>query len=122
MKDKYYGPNKIVNSEVTDDSVLLTLDNKKVVELSPKMAKAAITEEKKDLTELRDVRLRPVAKEMLETMLEWDVRIGEVEYLQSLVVTSLNQNIEKASEKLWHTTNEERTVKMIDDVLKEDAD
>lgn len=119
MKNKYYGPLKIKDTEVTGESVILDLSDDSQVELSAKMAEVAITKKPIDLTKLRDLRLRPIAKEMLQMWLDWDIKVSEVEYLSTLAITSLNENIEKASEKLWGGAHIDRTTSEIDKVLKD---
>ena len=122
MKNKYYGPKKIKESHGNGDSMVLTFDDDTTETISMKMVEHVITDKSVDLTSLRDLRLRPVVEEMLEIMLNWDIKIHEIQYLTTLMVTSINDSIDKASNKLWKVNDvDDRSVGLVNKVLKEDG-
>lgn len=120
MKNKYYGKKKIKNSGPNPDgNIVLRFDDDTSVTLSKKMAEHAITDKAVDLTELRTLRIQPVTEEVIKLLLEWDIKISEIEYLTTLMVTSINKGIESASNKLWDIKHvDDRTVGLVDKVIK----
>jgi ribosomal protein L17 len=115
---KYYGATEIDHVNiVAEGSELVMKDGTKTI-LSPKMAAAVITNEPIDLTTLREKRLHPVVEAILSLLLEWDVKINEIEYIYTLVTTSFNENYKAASDKAWGIAEADRKVSDVDRVLK----
>lgn len=81
-----------------------------------------------DLTTLRDRRMHVVARKVLELLLRYRVRVDEVEYLNTLVVTSLTEHLNNANRLLWAREGEkrrelsERDVGDIDSILNAQAE
>jgi len=106
-----------------DKEIKQTLKNKIIFKdgaeelVSPKMLKYVITTKKSDLTELRDLRVKPVVEALLEVLLEWDIKTSELDYTWSLLITSLNDNLKAADECLWGVDNENKNMSIIDKVL-----
>jgi hypothetical protein len=124
--DQYYGPFKITEqNHLGNGFIEVRLEKRedeptsRLITITEKMAKYAITDAPVDLTQLRLNRCTPVAASVIETILDWNLKIDEIEYLFALVITSLNTNMDKAANKLWGSTKEERTIKNVEDVIGE---
>ena len=115
---KYYGPDEVKNVIPGENHVIIDLVNGKRVTLSPKMADKVITDEPVDATKLREMRLHPVVEAVLTTMLDWNVKINEIEYIYQLVTTSFNENYKAASDMAWGIADQDRTIQDVDNVLK----
>ena len=81
------------------------------------------TEEPIDATALRDKQIHAVAKEILDIILRFDIKLGEVDYLFQVAGTSLSENFKAANEKKWGG-KDRMDIRMsdIDSVLKEGYD
>jgi len=119
MKTKYYGDKIVSLEEEGKNSVKLTLDDHSVEEVSKKMYANVVTDEPADLTKLRDLRVQPVVEDVLKVFLDWDIKTSEVEYVQALVIQSLNENMKEADEFLWKKELDQKKISDIDRVLKE---
>lgn len=115
---KYYGPDEVKKTTPGESGVIVDLVNGKRVNLSLKMADKVITDEPVDATKLREMRLHPVVEAVLTTMLDWNVKINEIEYVYQLVTTSFNENYKAASDLAWGILDQERTIQDVDRVLK----
>jgi len=119
MRNKYYGLKKIKGTKWTGDSVVMEFTDHTFETISKKMFDVTVTDNASDATKMRELRVHPVAREVLQLLLDWDIKISEVEYLTTLVVESINKNIEEATKGLWDVTNvEERTMQQVDKVMK----
>lgn len=119
MKGKFYGPKKIKSSDKAGGYIMLTFSDDSKVRISELIAENTVTDKACTLTDLRDKRLQPVAEKMLEMYLEYDIKVSELDFLTSLIITSLNDNLEKATDKLWGVTRLEKTFSDINSVLKD---
>ena len=120
QKQKYYGPSTIVAVEEAgvDNSLhKLTLSDATTVTLSTEMLNVAVKESPIDLTELRNVRCYPVVAEILGTLLKWNVKVDEIAFITERVIMSINDTMKKADEKLWGTTNDQKTMVDVNNVL-----
>ena len=115
---KYYGPDEVKDSIVGSEGVTLTLAGGKTIFISKKMFDVVITDKPVDLTDLRTARLFPVVKEILQLMLDWDVKINEIEYVFTLVTTSFNVNFKQASDIAWGTAEDERTMRDVESMIE----
>lgn len=121
----YYGPNEILKQMPLGEKLtrlelkpLKEGDPVKTVEISSLVEKEAVTEQPIDLTELRNKRVGVAAKAILGQILDHNLKVDELEYLFTLVVTSFNANMDAATDKLWGANRQERTVQMVDNVLR----
>jgi len=119
--NKYYGDKKVVDIIKDNDFVILVLENGEKEEISNKMLPSVITDEKVDLTTLRDLRVKPMVEDILRVLLDWNVKTSEIEYAMTTTITSLNVNLKEADEYLWGVNTENRTVSQVDKVLKKYA-
>jgi len=87
--------------------------------LSKLILEASITNKPTDLTTLRNLRIFPVVKELLNVLLKWNVKINEVEFIVEIVKASINDNMDKASSILWKKNIYERTTLDVDTILRE---
>lgn len=84
-----------------------------------RMFEAVVKDSETDLTALRNNRLYPVVKEVLEVLLKWGVKVNEVDFLFALTTQSLNESIKKADEKVWKKIRSEITMFDLDEILRE---
>ena len=77
-----------------------------------------VTPQIQDLTEFRNKRVFPVVKEILKTLLNFNLKMDEIDYTMALAVTSLNENLKKAECSFWGIDRlGKETLVQIDDVL-----
>jgi len=69
--------------------------------LSKKMHDEIVSKKATGLSELRDMRVRPLVAEVLALTREWGLKIGETPYFGQLLNQSLNFNIDQAELELW---------------------
>ena len=129
---RFVGTQRIENQVEDGDYVVLTFKDGSSSRLSKKMFSISATRESTDLTNLWERQLSPVVKDILQTLLDWDVQLGQLDYLLNLLKTSIEHNNSKAQvfpreniiDKnkaqaiLWNKKLDERTISDIDRVLK----
>lgn len=122
MKNKFYGMQEVVDTRELDiyTSVLMLKDGSSE-KIATKMLSSVLTEKPVDATELRKLRIIPVTENILSDLLSWDIKTSEVEYLMTMVITSLNENMKNAEEKLWGVNSLNKRISDIDKVLKSNA-
>lgn len=118
---RFYGPVRIEKESPdaeNENYVVLDLKDGTSVRVTKKMLEASRTREATDLTSLWDRQLAPVVKEMLQTLLDWDVKTDQLDYLVNMLKSSIEHNFQNAQEVLWGTKKHERTMSDVDRVLK----
>lgn len=123
MEELYYGPSKVIDSSEDGDYLKVDFQVSEGVAdsvlLSPRLAKETLTKEPVDASKLRELRVNPVAEEVLGLILKHNLKVGELEFLFSTITRNLNQAIETANAKKWDVEHyEDRTILEIDRVLK----
>ena len=88
--------------------------------LSKIMFDEIVSEEKCDLSTLRDKRIRPVVAHVLGVMRMWGIKTSEVSYFSQLLNQSLINNENVASTHLWKSINS--TINDVEDVSLVDVD
>jgi hypothetical protein len=77
-----------------------------------------VTPQIQDLTEFRDKRVFPAVKEILKTLLTYNLTIDDVQYALTLATTSVNENLNKAECSFWGIDRlGKETMVQVDDVL-----
>lgn len=114
----YLGSKKIQATEDLGNRVLVKFKDGSQEELSKLMFEASKTSGPVDLTKLRDTRCHPVVEKIIAILLEWDVKMSEIDYILNLTASSLNMSQESASNLLWKKDKMERTVYDVEAVLK----
>ena len=76
------------------------------------------TPKPKTPTEEREERTEPIIKEILESLLKYDAKLSEIDYILSRVIASVNVNQMKANRILYKVENRDVTMKIVDDILK----
>jgi len=77
-----------------------------------------VTPQIQDLTEFRDKRILPIVKEVLKMLLQYNVKIEELDYLMQQAFTSVNMNLQKAETKFWGVERlGQQTLVQVDDAL-----
>lgn len=117
---KYIGEKEIANVKEEGDLREIEYLNGKKETLSQIMFDEIISDEKCDLTTLRDKRVRPVVANVLKVMRDWGIKTGEVGYFSALLNQSLQANEDAAMRHLWAGVTS--TIEMIDDVSLVDVD
>lgn len=77
---------------------------------------------KDDLTQLRDKRVFKATEMILKLVLSLNIKVSEVNYLFDRTTTSINEALKKASERLWKTKEEDRTLADVDKILTSKGD
>jgi len=85
----------------------------------PAIFKAAVTDEATDLTELQDARVLIVRNAILELMMKYAITIGEVDYINQRVLTSINHTASRANDKLWGQAAKDRNLIDVNSVLND---
>lgn len=117
--EKYIGDKKVVGItklEVPNRVEVIFEDGSKET-FSSLLVEQIQTDEPQDLTSLRDIRALPVVKALVTTLLEWDVKVSEMDFIFSMTVNNLNQKLEAADEKLWKKQLNNRTLYDVNEVL-----
>jgi len=128
----YIGLNKIKKVKASkrltylkNEVLSIEYDNGKTEERPAAIVDRIATKESYSLTELRARISKVVVEKFLSTLLETEVKIEDVEFMLTLVSTSLNRNLDEATEVLWKKSISDRTVADIqvifDNNKKEDA-
>jgi len=115
---KFYGDNKIKSMTEDGDHIVLDFGGGKTEKISKKMSEVSITKKPMDLTALWDKQLGAVTKDILQVLLDWDIKMEQLDYLFNLVKSSLEYNNKKAHEVLWGKELGKRTMSDVDKVLK----
>lgn len=98
----YIGPDKVKSTEEMGDMVKVVFENKEIpVFLKKKMYDKSISLSSETATELRTRRLQPIMEDVVKVLMDWDVKICEVEPLFMSITDFLNDKISYASAKLW---------------------
>lgn len=117
---KYYGDKEVVEIKdhpVHDTYQVLVFSDGTTFDITKKMLAASISDKPVDLTTLRNMRCFPVVSEILKTLLEWDVHISEIEFIDTRVIMSVNESLKKANEIKWGVEDRHNTMLKVHDVL-----
>lgn len=86
------------------------------IEIEPQVFSDAILDELKtkepmDLNYIRKVRCTPAVKEILVVLLKYNVQLkDEIEFILQKIASSLDNNYKHADEKVWGTSEFDRTM------------
>lgn len=107
MEEKFIGEKQIKFVSETGektptgtDIVRVEYQDDTIEHFSKLMFEKIVSEEKCDLTKLRDKRLTPVVELVLTILRDWGVKIGELPYFGALINQSLQYNSDEALIKL----------------------
>ncbi len=121
----YIGPNKVKDNVVLDeklptgeDLIDITYESGKKELLTRRTFEAVVKNEPSDLTTLRGARIIPLVQEMLTSMLNWGVKVDEVEFAMSLLTNSINQNLKESDTRVWGKERSEITLIDMDKLLR----
>lgn len=119
---KYYGSNKIVKSKKLGAHYHVKYKDGDTEIMTKALYKVGVTNEPSDLTTLRDKRMEPVIKDMMQVMLDYDIKpfepMNELDYILSGIKTSYNSNFQKADERKWGISADKLKFSDIDKCLK----
>lgn len=122
--DKFYGPDKIVDiTDSGDGYKKLKLSTGKFVELSERgVAKSVTDEPLTDLNELRNKRCFYVVEKILAILLEENINIDDVDFVNKRVIMSINESCKLGNTKLWGVRDTEQTFAHVHRVLTKDME
>lgn len=125
-KGKFIGPRRIKELKLIDEKTLLGQEIYLVSyrdgtqeELPKQVIKDTATDKAKDLTELRELRVKPVVAKIIGLLTEADLKLEEIDYMGSKVSSSIEEAIKQTVTKLWGKEFSERTMRQLDKTLKE---
>lgn len=121
----FIGPKEVkVNIELIDKTPKGTnlleveyVDGTKEV-ISKSMYDLLISETSYDLTTLRERRVYPVAKEVLSVLLEYGIKISELQFFSAILSNSIDHNRKEAIAKLFGKPEDDVTTIDIDKLLR----
>ena len=121
---KYYEQNKIKEVEELKTKtnrgkamIKLVFENDKTQDLPVEVSTYLVKDEPIDATALREEVVKPLIAEIVEVLLERQIRIIDMDYLFLKLNDSINLSITSANNKIWGVTSEEKTLVDIDKVL-----
>lgn len=109
VPDKYNGTIDLVTVTYTDETTEV---------MTKRLADASTTEAATDLTTLRDTRIQPVVKSVLELLLDWGVGLADINFITNSIALSVNASMNAANEKLWGKPESTLSLIEVDKVLK----
>jgi hypothetical protein len=70
-----------------------------------------------DLTNLRYNRCEYPVKDILDILLSYGIRVDELQFVTTMLASSVNNSIKKASAKLWNKEDQDVDLLDVDNVL-----
>lgn len=127
---RYYGQKHIKQEVWGDDGsdVLLRFDDGTTEVLRKKMYDVAVSDEllAGNLSELRERRMKLVVEDLLQVLLDWDIKpfdpMNELEYVMTMVKNNFQYNLDKAFEVIWGIKKEDIKFSDINNALKGNGD
>jgi hypothetical protein len=118
-KGSFYGPDEVVDIKEVDNSMHeITLSGGKKVVLSTKMLAEVVKEQPQDLTELRNARCFPVVSDILKVLLNWNIKLSEIDFVNQRVIMSLEETHKKANAAIWGKELDEQTLQDVQNILQ----
>jgi hypothetical protein len=121
----YIGPKEVKSVEDvaekhngTIDLVKVTYADDTVDTLTKKCFDVSVTDAPLDLTSLRDRRTQPIAKAILELLLEYGVPLADVNFITTTVAVSINASVDAANTKIWGKAEQDVNLIEIDNVIR----
>ncbi len=132
---KFLGPDKItgiveeeveINGPDKPTSTYIRVELERIVDKKPTsvssiwhpgLFKECVTDEQTDPSDLQDSRVVVIRNVILYSMLEYAITIGEVDYINQRVLTSIQHTASRANDKLWGNAANERNLIDLDRVL-----
>src|SRR3990167_8122321 len=115
---RFLGDKRIEKKIEDGDHIVLEFKDGSSDRLTVKMFEATATRDSTDLTNLWDRQLAFVCKDILQTLLDWDIKLEQLDYLFNMLKSSLEHNNSKAVDVLYSKGKNERRMSDIDRVLK----
>lgn len=100
-----------------EEMIGLTFENDETFYIPVKVAQYAITDKETDLTSLREILIKPIVKEIIEVLLESQLKIEDFEFVLTRVKGSIQESIMKATDKLWGKDGNSITLADVDEIL-----
>ena len=127
MKDligKYIGPNRIKEIILSEKKTLKGKEVYEVIypnevkqEFPLKVLLEVATKKQKDLNILRDLRVLPVIKEILEIITEADIKAEDIRYCIGKMQHSISESVDRAFKVKWGKEKYEQTLMDIHRIL-----
>lgn len=113
----YIGEKKVKDSKVEDGKVNVVFEDDSQATFTPKMFEASLSQEPLDATKLQERRIVAVQVSIMNVFLEWDMKLADISKLLQWSTNYLMDKHERADEKLWGNTFQERTIGDLEGVL-----
>lgn len=116
----YIGTHKIKSTSLIPNTskMLVTFEDDSTIELTILLLDASISDTQLDPTTLRDKQDSAVALKIIQLFLDWDMPVGDVQYVTSLVVSSISEWETQGDIKKWGKTRNKVLMSELDSVLK----
>ena len=126
LEGKYLGSDKIKSAKKIERKTLLgsevyevVLDNKTKVEYPASILDEAATDEKGDLTSLRELVCKPVVGKVLSILVDSEITIEDINFIiQTKLVNSIHESVAKVYAKFWGKEKYKLTLRDVDERLK----
>lgn len=102
----------------TIDLVKVTYADDSTETLTKKCFDVSVTDAPLDSTSLRDKRIEPVIKAILELLLDWGINVEDVNFIVANIPLSVNAAMNAANAKLWGKPEHDLNLIEVDRVLK----
>lgn len=99
--NKFIGQKKIKDTKIESNLVRVEYEDGLKEVFSKLMYDAIVSEEACDLTKLRDKRVQPIVKAVLGVLKDWGIKLGEIQYMSTLLNQSLQFSEDEATRELW---------------------
>lgn len=103
----YIGQKKIKETKVAEKTsngievVEVQYEDETKERFSKLMFDTIASETSCDATQLRDKRIQPIVKAVLEILRDWGIKLSELQYMSLLLDTSIKENEKEAMRELW---------------------
>jgi len=118
----YIGKKKVKESHESDGRVKVIFEDGSEVAFTPKMFEASLSQEPLDDTLLQERRVVAVQTEIMKLLVDWDMKLVDIQRMYQMSANFIQQKHEFADEKFWGNTYLERTIGDIEKVFQRQSD
>lgn len=127
-KKKFIGIDKIKSLKLIErktclgkDVYELTYTDGSKVELPKHVIEILTTEKSTDATALRELIIKPIVKDVLSVLLDYEIRLEDINFVLENTSAAITESVKQAVTKLFGKGFEDRTLEDIDEILKKDV-
>ncbi len=125
LKKKFIGLDKIKSVKLAErktclgkDVYELTYTDGSKKELPKHVVELLATEKSTDATALRELMIQPIVKDLLGVLLDYEIRLEDINYVFEKTSASITESVKKAADVVFGKEFKERTLQDIDKILK----